>query len=336
MTAPLALTMGEPAGIGGEITLKAWHRRRVYKLPSFFVIDDPERLAALGAALGVQVLSREISEPGEAAGVFPTALPVLRQPLARSPTPGKPDPANAPAVIAAIERAVALVRDGLAGAVVTNPIHKEALYSTGFAYPGHTEFLGALAGVAHPVMMLAGPDLRVVPVTIHLSLAAALTELSTTAIVRCGRVAAAALKRDFGIDRPRLAVAALNPHAGEGGAMGSEERQIIVPAIAQLTAEGIAAAGPAPADTLFHAEARKRYDAVLCMYHDQALIPLKTLDFDRGINITLGLPFIRTSPDHGTALDIAGKGVANPASLVAALTTASAMATRRAMQRAEV
>lgn len=335
MTTPLALTMGEPAGIGGEITLKAWQARAVHAVPPFFVIDDAARLESLAAASGVDVSIREIREPGEVAHVFPFALPVLAHALSRPPVPGRPDSANAPAVIGAIERAVTLVRTGQASAVVTNPIQKETLYAAGFAYPGHTEFLGALADVPHPVMMLAGPQLRVVPVTVHLSLADALSALSTAAIVTCGRVTAAALKRDFGVVRPRLAVAALNPHAGEGGTMGSEEREIIAPAVATLAAQGIEVCGPAPADTLFHAEARRRYDAVLCMYHDQALIPLKTLDFERGINITLGLPFIRTSPDHGTATDIAGRGVANPASLIAALTTAGAMAARRATQPAE-
>lgn len=335
MTAPLVLTMGEPAGIGGEITLKAWQERVSRAVPSFFVIDDPARLTALARAIGLDVPVREIRTPGEATRVFPDALPVLVQALPHVPVPGRPDVANAPAVIAAIERAVALVRSGQASAVVTNAIQKETLYDAGFAYPGHTEFLGALANVAHPVMMLAGPELRVVPVTIHLSLVDALAALSTAAIVTCGRVTAAALARDFGIARPRLAVAALNPHAGEAGAMGHEERDIIAPAVAALVAQGVDAAGPAPADTLFHAEARKRYDAVLCMYHDQALIPLKTLDFERGINITLGLPFIRTSPDHGTATDIAGRGIANPASLIAALAAASAMAARRAAQPAE-
>jgi len=335
VTAPLVLTMGEPAGIGGEITLKAWREHVSRGVPPFFAIDDPTRLTALAKAIGLDVPVREIHAPGETLHVFPDALPVLAQLLPRMPVPGHPDPANAPAVIAAIERAVSLVRSGQVSAVVTNPIQKETLYNAGFAYPGHTEFLGALANVAHPVMMLASPELRVVPVTVHLSLADALAALSTAAIVTCGRVTAAALARDFGIARPRLAVAALNPHAGEAGAMGHEERDIIAPAVAALVALGIDATGPAPADTLFHAEARKRYDAVLCMYHDQALIPLKTLDFERGINVTLGLPFIRTSPDHGTATDIAGRGIANPASLIAALTTASAMAARRAAQPAE-
>jgi len=335
MTAPLALTMGEPAGIGGEITLMAWRDRMRSAVPPFFVIDDPARLAALAQTVGVDVPVRAIDDPGEALRVFPGALPVLAQALPRPSMPGRPDPADAPAVIAAIERAVTLVRNRQASAVVTNPIQKDTLYDAGFAYPGHTEFLGALAHVAHPVMMLAGPELRVVPVTIHLSLADALAALSTAAIVTCGRATATALTRDFGIARPRLAVAALNPHAGEAGAMGHEERDIIAPAVATLAAQGIDVTGPAPADTLFHAGARTRYDAVLCMYHDQALIPLKTLDFERGVNITLGLPFIRTSPDHGTALDIAGRGIANPASLIAALTTAGTMAARRAAQPAE-
>ena len=335
MIAPLALTMGEPAGIGGEITLMAWRDRATSAVPPFFIIDDPARLTALARTIGIDVPVRAIDEPNDAARVFPGALPVLVHALPRAPISGRPDPANAPAVITAIERAVTLVRSRQASAVVTNPIQKETLYDAGFAYPGHTEFLGALAHVAHPVMMLAGPELRVVPVTIHLSLVDAVAALSTAAIVSCGRVTAAALTRDFGIARPQLAVAALNPHAGEAGAMGHEERDIIAPAVAALVAQGIDVIGPAPADTLFHAGARTRYDAVLCMYHDQALIPLKTLDFERGINITLGLPFIRTSPDHGTALDIAGRGVASPASLVAALTTAGVMAARRATQPAE-
>ncbi|MGH6995237.1 MAG: 4-hydroxythreonine-4-phosphate dehydrogenase PdxA, partial [Stellaceae bacterium] len=239
MTAPLALTMGEPAGIGGEITLMAWRDRATSAVPPFFIIDDPARLATLARTIGVNVPVQKIDDPSEALRVFSGALPVLAQALPRPPIPGQPDPANAPAVIAAIERAVTLVRSRQASAVVTNPVQKETLYSAGFAYPGHTEFLGALAHVAHPVMMLAGPELRVVPVTIHLSLVDALAALSTTAIVTCGRATAAALTRDFGIARPRLAVAALNPHAGEAGAMGHEERDIIAPAVAALAAQGI-------------------------------------------------------------------------------------------------
>jgi 4-hydroxythreonine-4-phosphate dehydrogenase len=330
MIAPLALTMGEPAGIGGEIALMAWQKRKSSAFPPFFVIDDPARLDRLATRLNLSVPVRPISQPGEAARVFASALPVLPIELAKPATPGRPDPANAPAVIEAIGKAVALVRGSRAGGLVTNPIQKETLYAAGFAYPGHTEYLGYLAKVKHPVMMLAGPELRVVPVTIHLSLAEALAALTTSAIVASGRVTSEALRRDFGIARPRLAVAALNPHAGEAGSMGREEIEIIAPAVKKLVSLGIDARGPAPADTLFHEAARKRYDAVLCMYHDQALIPLKTLNFEHGVNVTLGLPFIRTSPDHGTALDIAGKGLASPASLIAALELAGSMAKRRA------
>ena len=233
-------------------------------------------------------------------------------------------------VIKAIADAVGLVQARRAAALVTNPIQKETLYQAGFPHPGHTEFLGELAGGARPVMMLVCPELRVVPVTVHMALAAALKALTREEIVAVGRIAAKALRNDFGIARPRLAVAGLNPHAGEHGTMGSEEITTVEPAIAALCADGIDAFGPLPPDTMFHAGARKNYDAALCMYHDQALIPLKTIDFDSGVNITLGLPFIRTSPDHGTACDIAGKGIANPASLLAALDLAAAMAERRA------
>jgi len=330
MTAPLALTMGEPAGIGGEIALMAWQKRGQSALPPFFVIDNPSRLERLATRLGLSVPLRPIAQPGETSRLFATSLPVLPIELAKPSQPGHPDPANAPAVIEAITKAVALVRSGRAGGVVTNPIQKETLYAAGFSYPGHTEFLGHLAEVKHPVMMLAGPELRVVPVTVHLSLADALGALTTGAIVMAARVTAEALKRDFGIEQPRLAVAALNPHAGEGGTMGREEIEIIAPAVKKLSSLGIKVSGPAPADTLFHPAARKRYDAVICMYHDQALIPLKTLDFEHGVNVTLGLHFIRTSPDHGTAIDIAGKGIANPASLMAALALAGAMAKRHA------
>jgi 4-hydroxythreonine-4-phosphate dehydrogenase len=244
--------------------------------------------------------------------------------------PGHPDPANAPAVVAAIETAVALVRSGAAAGVVTNPIHKKVLYATGFPFPGHTEFLAALAGGdATPVMMLACPGLRVVPVTVHMSLSRAIGALSAELIVRTATIAEAALRRDFGIAGPRLAVAGLNPHAGEDGEMGSEDAEIVAPAVDALRARGIDAFGPAPPDTLFSARGRAGYDAAVCMYHDQALIPLKTLDFDGGVNVTLGLPLVRTSPDHGTALDIAGRGHATEASLVAALEMAAEIAGRR-------
>ena len=327
--APLALTMGEPAGIGGEVALLAWLARRTKRVPPFLLIDDPERLTALAARLGVAVPVRSVREPAEAAALFATALPVLPEVVPRPVEPGRPDPANGRAVIAAIARAVDLCRAGLASAVVTNPIHKKSLYDAGFRHPGHTEFLAELAGVAAPVMMLAVPGLRVVPVTVHLPLAEALHSLDGRAIVRCGRVTAEALARDFGIRDPRMAVAGLNPHAGESGGMGKEELEMIAPAIDELCASGIRARGPLPADTLFHPRARARYDAALCMYHDQALIPLKTIDFDHGVNVTLGLPFVRTSPDHGTAFDIAGTGTASPESLVAALTMAAEMAQRR-------
>lgn len=326
---PLALTMGEPAGIGGEIACKAWLEHRG-SLPPFVLIDDPARLRDLVRRLGWRVPIAEVAEPADAATIFPHSLPVLPQPLSVPAVPGRWDAANSNAVRRSIERAVALVREGRAAAVVTNPLHKEAMAAAGFPFPGHTEFLGQLAGGARPVMMLACPGLRVVPVTVHLSLRQAVESLSREAIVACGRVTAIALARDFGLAAPRLAVAALNPHAGEGGTMGREEIDIIAPAVRELAASGLDVFGPLPADTLFHEEARARYDAVLCMYHDQALIPLKTIDFVHGVNITLGLPFVRTSPDHGTALDIAGTGRADERSLVAALETAAAMAERRA------
>ncbi|MDP6786141.1 MAG: 4-hydroxythreonine-4-phosphate dehydrogenase PdxA [Rhodospirillales bacterium] len=327
---PLALTLGEPAGVGGEITLKAW-RRCAEGGPVFFAIDHPPRLERLGESTGLAVPLTPIDDPQQAAAVFPTALPVLARPLATEPVPGEPDPANGPAVIAAIETAVALAGAGRAGAVVTNPIHKASLYEAGFGFPGHTEFLAHLAGTGGlPVMMLASPLLRVVPVTVHLGLADAIAGLNADLIVKTAEIVAAGLDRDFAIARPRLAIAGLNPHAGEGGAMGSEEAEIIAPAVERLCQAGIEARGPLPPDTLFHAAARKDYDAVLCMYHDQALIPIKALDFDGAVNVTLGLPFVRTSPDHGTALDIAGTGTASEASLVAALSMAADMARRRA------
>ncbi|MGE0256102.1 MAG: 4-hydroxythreonine-4-phosphate dehydrogenase PdxA [Alphaproteobacteria bacterium] len=326
---PLALTMGEPAGIGGEIALAAWAGRGE-DVPPFFLLDDPARMTRLAASLGRDVPVRAIASPAETARTWPQALPVLPLAVRVEATPGTPDPANAAAVVGAIRRAVSLVRGGEAAAVVTNPIHKQTLYGSGFRFPGHTEFLAELTGTAAaPVMMLAVPGLRVVPVTIHMPLAQAIARIDRAAIVHCGRVTAAALQRDFAIARPRLAVAGLNPHAGEGGTLGREETDIIAPAVAELAALDIEATGPLPADTLFHPEARARWDAVICMYHDQALIPLKTVDFAHGVNITLGLPIVRTSPDHGTAFDIAGQGRADPASLVAALRLAAAMAARR-------
>ncbi len=328
--AVLALTMGEPAGIGGELTLLAWMARHALGVPPFLVIDDPGRLRALARRLGFEVKLAEIGGAGEAAALFDTALPVLPLALPAAVEPGHPDPDNGRAVLAAIDRAVALTLAGATTAVVTNPIHKGVLYRSGFRHPGHTEYLGALVGVAAPVMMLEGGGLRVVPVTCHLSVREALAALTTDAIVQWGRITAMALSRDFGIAAPRLAVAGLNPHAGENGAMGDEEATIIAPAIAALAAGGLKVTGPHSADTLFHEHARTRYDAALCMLHDQALIPLKTLAFDSGVNITLGLPIVRTSPDHGTAFDLAGSGKANPASLIAALATAARLASTRA------
>jgi len=330
---PLALTMGEPAGIGGEIALATW-RRRAESVPAFFLLDNPDRLAVLAQGLGWAVPIKAIAAPEEAGAAFADHLPVLPIALPRPVRPGYGDVGNAPAVIAAIDTAVALAQAGRAAAIVTNPINKQILYSAGFRHPGHTEYLAELAGGAQPVMMLACPGLRVVPVTIHLPLGKAVAALTTDAIISTGRITAAGLRRDFAIARPILAVAGLNPHAGEGGALGREEIEIIAPAIAALQGEGIAAEGPFPADTLFHEAARQRYDAVICMYHDQALIPLKTIDFNGGVNVTLGLPFIRTSPDHGTAFDIAGTGTANPTSLIAALQLAGEMAARRAVNRA--
>jgi 4-hydroxythreonine-4-phosphate dehydrogenase len=321
--------MGEPAGIGGEIALQAWLRRHSEALPAFFLLDDPLRLQTLAGNLGWTVPVRVIAEPAEAVSTFPDAMPILSVPLPALPQPGTPDRRNAPAVLHAIELATTFCRNGSVAGMVTNPIHKAALYDAGFGYPGHTEFLAALCDAPLPVMMLASERLRVVPVTIHVALRDAIALLTPDLIIRTGRILAQDLREKFGITHPRLAVAGLNPHAGEGGSMGSEDVAIVAPAVAQLRAEGIDARGPLPPDTMFHAEARTGYDAALCMYHDQALIPIKTLDFDQGVNVTLGLPVIRTSPDHGTAFDIAGKGIARPDSLIAAIRMAAAMASHR-------
>ncbi len=323
--------MGEPAGIGGEIALRAWLVRRENALPPFFLLDDPVRIRALADAMDLAVPVSMVEEANAARAVFEDALPVMRtSPLAPAVVAGKPNPAHGPAILESIERAVALAVGADVGAVVTNPIHKYSLRQAGFDYPGHTEFLAALMGTATtPVMMLVGSDLRVVPVTVHLSLSGAIKALTTEVIINTATIAAAALRDDFRIATPRLAVAALNPHAGEGGLMGSEEIDVIAPAIDALRQRGLAVSGPSPADTLFHVNARAQYDAVICMYHDQALIPLKTIDFDRGVNVTLGLPIVRTSPDHGTALDIAGTARANPASLIAAIKLGAEMADRR-------
>ena len=331
MRAPIALTMGEPAGIGGEIALKAW-RDRAAGVPPFFLIDNPARLQQLAADLSLAVPVQAISKPSDAAACFENALPLLPLSHDVKPHAGKPETATAAAVIESIERAVKLTQSREASALVTNPIQKSVLTAAGFAHPGHTEFLAALASArTEAVMMLACRELRVVPVTIHVALAEAARTLTCNKIIYCGRVTAAALARDFGIARPCLAFAGLNPHGGEKGGMGREEIDIIEPALSQLRAEGINARGPLPADTMFHSIARKTYDAAICMYHDQALIPIKTIDFESGVNITLALPFVRTSPDHGTALDIAGQGVASATSLIAALQMAAEMTEKRAL-----
>jgi 4-hydroxythreonine-4-phosphate dehydrogenase len=326
---PLAITMGDPAGIGGEILLAAWLARRA-GAPAFVALDDPDRLAALAAALGLAVPVRAVTSAAQAVPVFAGALPVLPISLAAPPVPGRSDPANAPAVIESIRQAAALAVRGEVGGVVTNPINKAALYDAGFAHPGHTEFLAELTGAAsRPIMMLASPMLRVVPVTVHASLRRAIEMLDTQAIVTAARITATAMSRDFGLENPRLAIAGLNPHAGEQGALGQEERSIIAPAIATLRADGLDVSGPWSPDTMFTADSRARYDVAICMYHDQALIPLKTLDMHHGVNVTLGLPIVRTSPDHGTAFDIAGKGIADPSSLIAALDLAAELVARR-------
>lgn len=326
---PVALTMGEPAGIGAEITLKAWQILRERPLP-FVLLDDAERIRILARAQAPDVEIRTVSTTAEAAEVFLKALPIIDRPLPHVAVPGRPDSANAQATIESIREAVTLARNGLASAVVTNPIHKAVLMAAGFRHPGHTEFLGELCGLKDsPIMMLASPALRVVPVTVHEPLAAAIAGLTTERIVRAGRITADALAHDLGIASPRVAVAGLNPHAGEEDRLGTEDRAIVAPAVAALKALGIHAEGPFPADTMFAPHARARYDVALCLYHDQALIPLKALDFAHGVDVTLGLPIVRTSPDHGTAFEIAGTGKADPTSLMAAIEMAHAMAARR-------
>lgn len=319
---PLALTMGDPAGIGPEITAGAWRALREGGTV-FAWLGDP---ACLPSSLPVQ----EIETIEQAASVFSNALPVLPLSLPAPVRAGVPDSANAQTVIDSIARAVGLAKAGVAGGVITNPISKAVLRRAGFPHPGHTEFLAELCHVqGREVMMLASLMLRVVPVTIHVSLREALDTLSEDMIVETGLTTALALKQDFGFDRPRLAVAGLNPHAGEDGMMGREEIDMIIPAIERLRARGVEVAGPMPPDTMFTENARQKYDAALCMYHDQALIPIKTLDMAHGVNVTLGLPIVRTSPDHGTAFDIAGKGIAEATSLVAALRLASVLSENR-------
>ncbi len=319
--APIALTVGEPAGIGPEIAAMAWKELR-HELVLFW-IGDPRHLPD-GA------IWWEIDKPCAAAETMPDALPVLPLGFDGKRTPGTPSKAQAQGVVDSISRAANLAMSGEAAAICTCPINKKALIDgAGFSYPGHTEYLASLAGVDRVVMMLASDQLRVVPATIHVPLSAVPDALTPQLLEETIRITRDGLRRDFGLENPKIAVAGLNPHAGEGGAMGHEDATIIAPTVAKLAADGLNITGPLPADTMFHAKARQKYDVAICAYHDQALIPIKTLDFDRGVNVTLGLPFIRTSPDHGTAFDIAGKGIANPSSLIEALRLADRMAVAR-------
>lgn len=323
---PIAVALGDPSGIGPEIVAAAWARRGELALPPFVAIGCGASIEAIWSG----PLAR-IAAPDEAAATFAAALPLLQIDACADFAPGQPTLSGARAALDALELATGLARSGAASALVTAPVSKQQLYAIGFAHPGQTEFIAERCGVAHSnvAMMMAGPTLRTVPVTIHEPLARVPTALRTELIVGRARVVARALQRDFSIEAPRLAVAGLNPHAGEGGQIGSEEIDIITPAIAELRAEGWDVRGPLPADTLFHAHARASYDAALCMYHDQALIPIKTLHFDEGVNVTLGLPIVRTSPDHGTAFEIAGRNLARPDAFIAALRLASECAERR-------
>ncbi|MBL8789134.1 MAG: 4-hydroxythreonine-4-phosphate dehydrogenase PdxA [Rhizobiales bacterium] len=327
---PLVLTPGEPGGVGPEITAKAWAALHGDPGNCFYLIGDAGFLRARCEAAGVGVPVRRITSAQEAKAVFPQALPVLHRPLAHAPQTGSFDSANAAWVISAIDEAVAACLGGTAAGMVTCPIQKEALYAAGFKHQGHTDYLASLAErqghTVSEVMMLVGGGLRAVPVTVHIAIKDVPARLSGAAIEAQARVTDHALRTFFGIAEPRLAMTGLNPHAGENGSMGREEIEIIIPAIKRLQAEGLHVRGPLPADTAFFPQERATYDAILCMYHDQALIPVKTLDFHGGVNVTLGLPFIRTSPDHGTALALAGTGKAHAESLVAAIRLARAMA----------
>lgn len=327
---PIAISLGDPAGVGPELIAAAWDQREAERLPPFFAVGNRDLIEAAARSRGLTIPVVAIAAPDEAAAVFPHALPVLDVGTAPS-TPGQPDDAGAALALRALEVATSLVKQGAAAALVTGPIAKSRLARIGFTQPGQTEFVAEACGITpeNAVMMLAGPHLRVVPITVHVALRDVPFLLSADLIRTRSMIAAAALIRDFGIVHPRLAVAALNPHAGEDGRMGTEDRDVIVPAVAALQAAGIDARGPLPADTMFHSEARATYDAAICMYHDQALIPIKVLDFDEGVNVTLGLPIIRTSPDHGTAFAIAGTGAARPGATIAAIRMAGQCAARR-------
>jgi 4-hydroxythreonine-4-phosphate dehydrogenase len=327
---PLAISIGEPSGVGADVTLAAFARREALDLPRLFLIADPEMVARRAERLGLDVQLRTIGRPDEC-GSDPRFLDILPLVNPHSEEPGRPDPANAAGTIEAIDRGTRLVLDGAASALVTNPIDKKALYDAGFRHPGHTEYLAELCGnltgeACQPVMLLTGPDLSCVPVTIHIPLADVPAALTEELILSTARIVARELSTRFGLERPRLAVSGLNPHAGERGAIGREDEAVIRPAVEILRTEGFDVVGPLPGDTMFHPEARARYDVALCMYHDQALIPAKTLAFDETVNVTLGLPIIRTSPDHGTAADLAGSGAARPNSFIAAVRLAGRMA----------
>ncbi|MFK8251707.1 4-hydroxythreonine-4-phosphate dehydrogenase PdxA [Ancylobacter terrae] len=335
MSAPLALSLGEPAGIGPDVALMAWLRRREAKLPAFLICGDPGCLARRAALLGLDVPLRIVA-PGEAEAVFADALPVMPAgPEATAPA-GQPDGTSAAAAKAAVDAALALARSGAAAALITNPIAKAVLYGAGFGFPGHTEYLAHLAADPAPraVMLLWSPELAVVPATIHIPISEVPQRLTYDLLVDTGRITAHDLSTRFGVARPRLAFCGLNPHAGEGGAIGQEDEAVIRPAVAALRREGIDARGPIPADTMFHAAARATYDVAIGAYHDQVLGPVKALAFDRAVNVTLGLPFIRTSPDHGTAFDIAGTGRADPSSLIEALRLARRLADHRVFEPA--
>jgi 4-hydroxythreonine-4-phosphate dehydrogenase len=332
---PLALSLGDPAGVGPELIAAAWARREADGLPAFLAVGGAGLIAAAAATRGLFIPIQPVATADEALEVFPHALPVLGD-LDGVYRPGEPDREGAQLALASLTRAAALTVAGETSAIVTGPIAKARLAQVGFDHPGQTEFVAAAAGVAaqDAVMMLAGPSLRTVPLTVHTSLASVPGLITPDLVERRSAITAAALKRDFGLERPRLAIAALNPHAGEEGRMGDEEGRLIAPAIAALQARGIDATGPHPADAMFAARARMTYDVALCMYHDQALIPLKALDFDNGVNVTLGLPIIRTSPDHGTAFGIAGMNIADAGATIAAIRMAGECAAHRAAENA--
>lgn len=327
--APLALTMGDPSGIGLDLTISAWKMRDQLSLPEFLFIGDKDALLSRAKLLGhdIDVIT---CEANQVSTHFNQGIPCLHIPCAKDVTVGEPTKDNAQAIIASVEKAVELTNAGITSGVVTNPISKAVLYDAGFQHPGHTEFLAELAKAPNgevplPVMMLAGPELRAVPVTIHIPLMQVMNHLTTDLIIRTCEITYSDLIHRFGVTNPKLAISGLNPHAGENGALGHEDAEIIMPAVAALKAKGIDVVGPLPADTMFHEDARKNYDVAICMYHDQALIPAKALGFHDAVNATLGLPFIRTSPDHGTAFPIAGKNIARHDSLVAALKMAAGM-----------